>query len=48
MAKYIAKLYYIANNQYEVKRDAYYLLKYIHESARFSRYIENVKHPFIG
>eukprot|EP00347_Sterkiella_histriomuscorum_P021853 403332539 len=48
MAKYIAKLYYICAEYPEVKRQAYFLIKFIHESSRFSRYIDSIKHPFAG
>lgn len=48
MAKYVAKFYYLCNEYPEVKMSAYDLLKYIHESSRFSSYIDNIKHPFEG
>lgn len=48
VAIFVAKLYYLTNKYMDVKRSCFEFLRYVHESAKFSRYIDSIEHPFKG
>lgn len=48
VAIFVAKLYYLTNKYMDVKRSCFEFLRYVHESAKFSRYIDAIEHPFKG
>jgi hypothetical protein len=42
--KFVAKLYYLTKDT-KCKKHAYQVMKFMHESPDYSKYLDNLKHP---
>ena len=45
--KYVTKYYYVTNDV-QGKAIAFEIMKYMHDNQNFSKFLENIKNPFIG